>query len=82
MLLKDNPLYKKLLAENNLDRIIALDNPMTTHPGDFFEAVYSVLIKAKAIITAFGIFSKSGQEFVTGNIFLSSTDKYFLKKLL
>ena len=65
--LKDTNLYKKLIQEDNLDNIIALDNSIKTHPGDFFEAIYPILNETKAIVTSFGVFSKESQKFITNN---------------
>lgn len=67
VLMKESPQYRKLESENRLENIIAIDNPLQTHAGDFFEKVYDILLRTKAVITAFGFFSKTGEKFLKSN---------------
>ena len=68
VLLKNTEFYKKLLDNNDLKGIIPIENPMTTNSGDFFEAIYDILLRSKAVITAYGLFcSKYGQKFIKNN---------------
>ncbi len=54
VVLKDTELYRHLEAQNKLEHIIGLEKSVKDYPGDFFENIYDILLKTKAIITSFG----------------------------
>jgi len=64
VLFEDSFLYNELKEQNKLDGIIAIKNPITTNAGDFYEAVYDVILRSKAVISAFGVFTKNSQKFM------------------
>ena len=53
VLLKQNPLYEKLVREDKLDRIIVL--PKDTRKISFCAFLYSILLKTKAIISSYDL---------------------------
>ncbi len=73
VIMEMSPLYEKLKAENNLDGIIPLKNTMYTHPGDFLEITYELLLRAKVVISSFGIYSRPMNKFIVKNPYI----KYF-----
>lgn len=54
VILKDNELYKKLEADNNLEHIIVLEKSSREFPGEFVETIYDILLRTKCVITSFG----------------------------
>lgn len=54
VLRKQTALYKRLDAENRLDNIIALSFSPRTHPNEFMQKIYDVLLKTKCVVTSFG----------------------------
>ena len=51
---KQTKLYKQLLRENKLDNVIVLNFSTRSHPNEFIQKIYPVLLRAKAVITSFG----------------------------
>ena len=67
VLFKNSELYEQLSKNNNLDGIIAIENPTKTHPSEFLEKTYNILLNCKAIITAYGFFSQRSEKFFYKN---------------
>lgn len=51
---KQTALYQKLVSENKLDNVITLSFSTRTHPNEFMQKIYKILLRTKCIITSFG----------------------------
>jgi len=67
VVLKNTELYHQLEAQNKLKHIIGLDKSSKDNPGDFFESIYDILLKTKAVITSFGENSTAANRFFKQN---------------
>lgn len=67
VMLKNSKLYKNLKEQNQLDGIIGLENSSKEFPGDFLETIYDVLLRTRAVITAFGENSPAANKFFKNN---------------
>lgn len=67
VLMKQTSLYKELEAKKELDYIIGLEQPTQVAPEEFLGKLYPILLKTKAIITAFSFYSKETCKFFKEN---------------
>ena len=51
---KQTTLYQRLEAENKLDHIIVLNFSSRTHPNEFMQKIWEVLLRTKCVLTSFG----------------------------
>jgi len=64
---KQTKLYKQLLQENKLDNVIVLNFSTRSHPNEFIQKIYPVLLRTKAVITSFGENSHEIAKFFKNN---------------
>lgn len=60
---KQTELYRKLAAENKLDNVIVLNFSTRTHPNEFMQKIYPILLRTKCILTSFGENSGTAEMF-------------------
>lgn len=51
---KQSILYRRLEEENRLENIIALSFSPRTHPNEFMQKIYEILLHTKCVVTSFG----------------------------
>ncbi len=51
---KQTALYQKLAAEDKLENVIVLNFSTQTHPNEFMQKIYEVLLRTKYILSSFG----------------------------
>lgn len=60
---KQTALYQKLAAQNKLDNVVVLSFSTRTHPNEFMQKIYPILLRTKCILTSFGENSGTAEMF-------------------